>query len=266
MWMQATLAGRPGAAYVDIPSNILFAALPADSTPQLPPPPPPRQRLQASSAAIEQAVALLKSAQRCVLLCACDCVVGSVDLQAAGVCSADALAAVMQLHTVTSLEFCVLTTSVPDTLSTALTSHHSDDQVHQNRSTSMSMVAASFRCASLHAIAALLPYILARCLGFQLRGQVAGRWWSLARAPSHIDSCGHDTDVTCCRPLVVIGKGAALSQADAALRLLVDATGLPFLATAMGRGVVPDGHPGAVNAARSAALRDADVAIIFGGR
>lgn len=69
-----------------------------------------------------------------------------------------------------------------------------------------------------------------------------------------------------CRPLLVVGKGAALSQADAALRQLVDATGLPFLATAMGRGVVPDSHAGAVNAARSAALRGADVALIFGAR
>jgi thiamine pyrophosphate-dependent acetolactate synthase large subunit-like protein len=68
------------------------------------------------------------------------------------------------------------------------------------------------------------------------------------------------------RPLLVVGKGAALSQADVALRRLADATGLPFLATAMGRGVVPDDHPGAVNAARSAALRGADVALIFGAR
>ena len=39
---------------------------------------------------------------------------------------------------------------------------------------------------------------------------------------------------------MVVGKGAAYSQADAALRALIDATRLPFLATAMGRGVVPD--------------------------
>lgn len=68
------------------------------------------------------------------------------------------------------------------------------------------------------------------------------------------------------RPLVVIGKGAAYSQADQALRALVDATGLPFLATAMGRGVVPDSHPNNVNAARSLALAQADVALIFGAR
>eukprot|EP00884_Botryococcus_braunii_P001865 jgi/Botrbrau1/1167/Bobra.0162s0055.1 len=68
------------------------------------------------------------------------------------------------------------------------------------------------------------------------------------------------------RPLVVIGKGAAYSQADEALRALIDGTGLPFLATSMGRGVVPDSHPHNVNAARSLALAKADVAIIFGAR
>ncbi|BDA45528.1 probable 2-hydroxyacyl-CoA lyase at C-terminar half [Coccomyxa sp. Obi] len=68
------------------------------------------------------------------------------------------------------------------------------------------------------------------------------------------------------RPLVVIGKGAAYSQADAALRSFVAAAQLPFLATAMGRGVVPDNAPGNCNAARSLALAHADVAIIFGAR
>lgn len=65
---------------------------------------------------------------------------------------------------------------------------------------------------------------------------------------------------------MVIGKGAAYAQADQALRALIDATGLPFLATAMGRGVVPDSHPNNVNAARSLALAQADVALIFGAR
>jgi 2-hydroxyacyl-CoA lyase 1 len=69
-----------------------------------------------------------------------------------------------------------------------------------------------------------------------------------------------------CRPLIVIGKGAAFSQADASLRDFVAAFGIPFLATAMGRGVVPDDNSLCANAARSAALRGADVAIIFGAR
>jgi hypothetical protein len=69
-----------------------------------------------------------------------------------------------------------------------------------------------------------------------------------------------------CRPLMVIGKGAAYSQADSALRGLTQKLGIPFLATAMGRGVVPDNAPGSVNAARSMALAQADVALIFGAR
>lgn len=69
-----------------------------------------------------------------------------------------------------------------------------------------------------------------------------------------------------CRPLIVVGKGAAYAQADAVLRRLVAVLGAPFLATAMGRGVVPDSHPLNVNAARSQALAEADVALIIGAR
>ncbi len=65
---------------------------------------------------------------------------------------------------------------------------------------------------------------------------------------------------------MVIGKGAAFGQAEAALREFVQAAGLPFLATAMGRGVVRDDSPLCVNAARSMALAGADVAVIFGAR
>ncbi len=42
--------------------------------------------------------------------------------------------------------------------------------------------------------------------------------------------------------------------------------GLPVLCTAMGRGLVPDAHPLCVNAARSTALREADVALVVGAR
>lgn len=69
-----------------------------------------------------------------------------------------------------------------------------------------------------------------------------------------------------CRPLVVVGKGAAFAKADAALGRFVEASGIPFLATAMGRGVLPDHHRLSANAARSLALVKADVAIIFGAR
>ena len=64
----------------------------------------------------------------------------------------------------------------------------------------------------------------------------------------------------------MVGKGAAYAQADEQLRALADATGMPFLSTAMGRGVVPDSHAGCVQAARSLALAQADVAVIVGAR
>lgn len=67
-------------------------------------------------------------------------------------------------------------------------------------------------------------------------------------------------------PLIVVGKGAAWARAEAPLRALAEATGIPVLATAMGRGVVPDTYPHAANAARSLALGGADVAVVFGAR
>jgi 2-hydroxyacyl-CoA lyase 1 len=46
----------------------------------------------------------------------------------------------------------------------------------------------------------------------------------------------------------------------------VDTTGIPFVATPMGKGVVPDSHPLNAGAARSLALAEADVALIVGAQ
>ncbi|CAL8291081.1 unnamed protein product [Merluccius merluccius] len=67
-------------------------------------------------------------------------------------------------------------------------------------------------------------------------------------------------------PLVVIGKGAAYGRAEDSLRDLVECSGLPFLPTPMGKGVLPDDHPNCVAAARSRALLHADVILLFGAR
>ena len=64
----------------------------------------------------------------------------------------------------------------------------------------------------------------------------------------------------------MIGKGAAYAQADKVLTAFAESSGIPFLSTAMGRGVVPDSHAGCVQAARSLALAKADVAVIVGAR
>ncbi|TVY42150.1 2-hydroxyacyl-CoA lyase [Lachnellula occidentalis] len=67
-------------------------------------------------------------------------------------------------------------------------------------------------------------------------------------------------------PLVIVGKGAAYSQAEAAIRKLIDQTKIPFLPTPMGKGVLPDSHPSNTATARSTALKGADVVLILGAR
>ncbi|MCJ1287958.1 hypothetical protein MMC26_007311 [Xylographa opegraphella] len=67
-------------------------------------------------------------------------------------------------------------------------------------------------------------------------------------------------------PLVVIGKGAAYSQAEGVIRELITKCELPFLPTPMGKGVMPDTHPFNTASARSAALKEADVVLILGAR
>ncbi len=68
------------------------------------------------------------------------------------------------------------------------------------------------------------------------------------------------------RPLIVIGKGAAYSQAEDAIREFVEKTGIPFLPMSMGKGVVPDTHPQCTAAARSLVLGQADVVVLLGAR
>jgi len=68
------------------------------------------------------------------------------------------------------------------------------------------------------------------------------------------------------RPLVIIGKGMAFSHAEDEVRAFIERTGLPFLASPMGKGVMPDDHPLSVGAARSLALQQADVVFLMGSR
>jgi oxalyl-CoA decarboxylase len=68
------------------------------------------------------------------------------------------------------------------------------------------------------------------------------------------------------RPLVVLGKGAAYAQADKEIRAFIHATGLPFLPMSMAKGLLSDNDPQSVAAARSLALRRADVVLLVGAR
>lgn len=68
------------------------------------------------------------------------------------------------------------------------------------------------------------------------------------------------------RPLVIVGKGAAYARAEHEVRRFIDDTGLPFLASPMGKGVVADDHAQSVAPARSHALQNADVIFLIGAR
>ncbi|KAJ0959785.1 hypothetical protein J5N97_000524, partial [Dioscorea zingiberensis] len=68
------------------------------------------------------------------------------------------------------------------------------------------------------------------------------------------------------RPLIVFGKGAAFARAESALTKLVETTGIPFLPTPMGKGLLPDTHDLAATAARSLAIGKCDVALVVGAR
>ncbi len=68
------------------------------------------------------------------------------------------------------------------------------------------------------------------------------------------------------RPLILLGKGAAYAQADAAVRALVEQSGIPYLPMSMAKGLLPDNHAQSASAARSYVLAEADVVVLVGAR
>lgn len=67
-------------------------------------------------------------------------------------------------------------------------------------------------------------------------------------------------------PLLIVGKGAAYGKCEKEVRELHSRTKLPFLPTPMGKGVIPDDDDLNMSAARSAALKSADVILLLGAR
>ncbi|HZY18057.1 MAG TPA: oxalyl-CoA decarboxylase [Ramlibacter sp.] len=68
------------------------------------------------------------------------------------------------------------------------------------------------------------------------------------------------------KPLVILGKGAAYAQADAAIRSFVEKSGIPYLPMSMAKGLLPDNHAQSAAAARSYVLAEADVVMLVGAR
>lgn len=67
-------------------------------------------------------------------------------------------------------------------------------------------------------------------------------------------------------PLVIVGKGCSYGRAENEVRQFINSTGIPFLPTPMGKGVVQDSHELNISAARSTALKEADLVILLGAR
>ncbi len=68
------------------------------------------------------------------------------------------------------------------------------------------------------------------------------------------------------KPLIILGKGAAYSQADADIKALVEKTAIPYLPMSMAKGLLPDTHEQCASAARSFVLPAADVVMLIGAR
>ena len=135
-----------------------------------------------------------------------------------------------------------------------------------------------------------IPHLLHLALGQSLTGRPGGTYLDLPNSviqakvdeskvryrdlPVHIDKpqpapdaierlAGMLADAE--RPLLILGKGAAWSDAGPAIQRLVD-RGIPYVTSPMARGTLPDDQPSFMNAARGAALRGADVIAMLGGR
>ena len=67
-------------------------------------------------------------------------------------------------------------------------------------------------------------------------------------------------------PLMLVGKGAALAQAEDELKEFVSKTDIPFQPMSMAKGLIPDDDPHCTASARGLALRTADVVLLVGAR
>ncbi len=68
------------------------------------------------------------------------------------------------------------------------------------------------------------------------------------------------------RPLLIMGKGARWGNAYELLTRLVDRLSMPFVTSPMGRGLLPDEHPGCMNPVAGIAQNQADTILLVGAR
>jgi 3D-(3,5/4)-trihydroxycyclohexane-1,2-dione acylhydrolase (decyclizing) len=101
------------------------------------------------------------------------------------------------------------------------------------------------------------------------------RTWTIYRQPPAAEALARAAGLIrgARRPLIVAGGGVVYSEATAALRDFVDATGIPVGETQAGRGALPSDHPGSLGAigatgtaAANRLAREADLVIGIGTR
>ncbi len=68
------------------------------------------------------------------------------------------------------------------------------------------------------------------------------------------------------RPLAIIGKGAAYSQADEEVKNFIVNNNIPYLPMSMAKGLLPDDHTLCAASARGFVLANADTVILLGAR
>lgn len=68
------------------------------------------------------------------------------------------------------------------------------------------------------------------------------------------------------KPLIVLGKGAALAQAEHEVAEFIGKTDIPYQPMSMAKGLLPDTDPHCTQSARGLALRSADVVLLVGAR
>ena len=67
-------------------------------------------------------------------------------------------------------------------------------------------------------------------------------------------------------PLILLGKGAAIAQAEAEIKEFVDKTDIPYQPMSMAKGLIPDTDSHCTASCRGLALRTADVVLVVGAR
>lgn len=68
------------------------------------------------------------------------------------------------------------------------------------------------------------------------------------------------------KPLVIIGKGAAYSQADEKVKNFIEKSNIPYLPMSMAKGLLPDDHELCAASARGFVLANADTVMLLGAR